>query len=196
MTDKELMSLDSQRVRHDENLMRLYIDLFRRIFYREPNCAGCTFSDDWRKLKAHITTPEIQGTNLNTMSNITFEIVGTNRNKIHRFVDSKGKVHRAYGWSMTEDFAQKFLASAKDEEELAQRKRIFKVLPSESLENPAEATQTVGGVTFSGALADQSRAKLEEIAQGVGIEETGKSAFKNKSLLVEAINAKTAEPND
>ena len=48
---KELVKLDSQKVRRDSNLMRLYINYFKDAFSFEPNCAGCTFSKDFKKLK-------------------------------------------------------------------------------------------------------------------------------------------------
>ena len=125
---KELVKLDSQKVRRDSNLMRLYINYFKDAFSFEPNCAGCTFSKDFKKLKNYVQNNNnkiIKKAKMET----TFKIKRKYLNKIFTYKKKGGNIiFRIYGKLMNEEFAVEYLKN-KTKEDLKTKKTYFELLP-------------------------------------------------------------------
>jgi len=49
MTKEELISKGKAKVRNTPSLLLIYIDLYKERFGKKPNCAACTFNDDWNR---------------------------------------------------------------------------------------------------------------------------------------------------
>ena len=56
MKIEELVKLKPETVRKDPELMPLYIKYYTEAFNIAPDCAGCTFSVDFKKLKKLVLT--------------------------------------------------------------------------------------------------------------------------------------------
>lgn len=133
----ELVRLDSKKVRRDNNLMRLYIKYFKDAFFYEPNCAGCTFSKDFKKLKNHVQNNHKTNKKEINMET-TFKLKRKHLNKIFTY-KKKGSnlIFRIYGRLMNEGFATEYL-KGKTKEDLKTKKTYFDVLPSEFKEKSKE----------------------------------------------------------
>lgn len=130
MTVQELVTLSSQKVRRDSDLMAFYIESFKAQFGKAPNCAGCTFSSDFIKLKSAIekgTKPQKEMTMRNTEEK-TFvlnkgipDILTYKRN---------GRNVRKFAKQIDEAFALEYLTLG-SKTEIAERKKQFRILPAE-----------------------------------------------------------------
>lgn len=136
MTRHELISIGSHRVRNDENLMAFYLQEYKEIFGREPNCAGCTFKNDWKKFENHVRLNTNKTITVMADQKKTFELNAKERNTIFTYVED-GRPVRSYGYKMTEDFAEKLLSTG-TEKQIAERKKAFKTLPKTSEEKIIE----------------------------------------------------------
>jgi hypothetical protein len=128
---KDLLKKDSAEVRRNPDLMLFYVETFTKTFGYAPSCAGCTFTSDWRKLSLHFYRKDDNNVvNLSTNNNSTimkefkFKII---ENVILKYVKD-GRTFRAYDNSAKLDFVLGFLTNGTDEE-LAERKKLFSVLP-------------------------------------------------------------------
>jgi len=125
MTADELIQLGFHKVRNDSHLMKIYIKHFKAKFGYQPNCAGCSFSDDWRKFA---------NTNHSNILIKPMEKTFTLRDNLaiysyKKTLENGTQVNvRTYGHSMTEEFARAYLTKG-TEEQIAARKAQFKVLP-------------------------------------------------------------------
>lgn len=137
MTVEELIKIDAKKVRNSSDLMAFYISAFKSKFGKAPNCASCTFKNDFQKLVKAIKNNE-EPIKLTTMENkeITFKLA-KREGKIISFVKN-GRTIRRYDNKLTEEFAIDYLTFGTKEEILERRKR-FKVLPAEiiALDNKA-----------------------------------------------------------
>ena len=129
MTVEELIIAGKDYVRSNPTLMSAYIETFGQIFGRKPDCAGCTFQNDWQRL-VNSQTIKIQ----KEMSNNNNSFILRDQHKIYTYIveDKKNKIRkpiRTYGNLMTEEFAESYL-SIGDEQTIEARKSEFKVLPS------------------------------------------------------------------
>lgn len=130
MTAQELISAGKDQVRSTPSLMSAYIEVFAGIFGRKPDCAGCTFNNDWQRL-VNSQTQQIQ--NLTTMSTNTFKL--RDQHKIYTYVNEDEETGikrpvRTYGNLMSEEFAEKYLTVG-SEDQIKERKAEFKVLPEQ-----------------------------------------------------------------
>lgn len=125
MQIEELVKLSSQKVRSDSNLMAIYIDAFKKTFGKVPNCAGCTFSADFTKLKkAVLKQTPIQKTK--KMADTTFKLK-RKLGKIHSYKKNGRTIH-FYDTNMTEEIAIEYLTYGTPEQ-IEKRKELFAVLP-------------------------------------------------------------------
>lgn len=132
MDIKDLILLNSDKVRRDSSLMAFYIESFFTVFGYRPNCAGCSFSSDWNKLVSLVRNGEKYVTlnfKQNKMEN-TFKLKKI-QNKIFAYRIDK-KTFRSYDNNFTESFVRDFLTYGNDEE-IAERKLLFSVLPKEEV---------------------------------------------------------------
>lgn len=124
MTVDELIKAGKSSVRNSPALMAQYKVLFKQVFGREPNCAGCTFNRDWERLTNSNNKIEI-------MSDKTFRLKKPGIIYSLDIEDKKFKRtirKRVYGNIMSEEFANDFLTIG-SKAEIEERKKLFAVLP-------------------------------------------------------------------
>ena len=128
----DLIKAGKNQVRNNSDLMTAYIQLFKEKFGREPDCAGCTFHNDWNRLinNSNPTNQEIMSD-----TNITFQLRDKNKIYSYDFKHKNGRMirTRVYGNLMTEEFAEKYLTEG-SEEELQERRSEFKTLPAKFID--------------------------------------------------------------
>lgn len=136
MTTKELVSLNPRKIRHNNELMQLYIQQFEAAFSYKPNCAGCTFNKDFNKLKKHVNSGS-KSTIINlkpeTMS--VYKIKPKFRAQILTYIKDK-RPHRTYGRNITDAFAKEFLKHG-TKEQIAERKKMFTISEQSKPTKPA-----------------------------------------------------------
>lgn len=140
MTVEELIKIDAYKVRRDSNLMRLYVEMFKERFGYAPNCAGCSFSSDFAKLRNSVLGITTKTQSKNTMKNTTFIFKGK-RHEIYSFRRGNAIVRR-YGYNLSEEFVIGFLTHG-TEAELRERRKLFSKLPDVLTESPNEETPIV-----------------------------------------------------
>lgn len=141
MEVKELIKLNSREVRGNSNLMAIYIEAFEKQFGYKPNCVGCSFNSDFQKLKNALnSTSHSQFLKKEIMAN-TFKLRQVKGEILTYRKD--GRTVRQYDNRMTEEFAIGYLSNG-TEEEIQERKKMFKVLPKELADAKAkkEAEET------------------------------------------------------
>lgn len=193
MTTKELVSLNPRKIRHNNELMQLYIQKFEAAFSYKPNCAGCTFNKDFNKLKKHVNSGS-KSTIINlkpeTMS--AYKIKPKFRAQILTYVKDK-RSYRTYGRNISDQFAKEFLTHG-TEEQLAERKKMFDAIPSQKQVKPTQDPVVSNSKPVEPTLElkekvevndRMSRSKLDEIASEKGL---NPDDYENKKLLAEAIN--------
>jgi hypothetical protein len=124
MNIEELIKKQPSEIRNSNELMMAYVSYFKKKFNYSPDCAGCTFSNDW-----NVFVSSVQNQNINFKKEImskSFEI--RDRSKIYSYRKEGQLVARCYGSDMTEEFANEYLANG-TQEEIEERKKEFKVLP-------------------------------------------------------------------
>ena len=129
---KKLLSLDPVTIRHDENLLRIFVDYFELAFGYVPNCAGCVFKKIHKQLHDRVFKQNIHYKNRTIMTNHV--VKPRNRSKIFTFINEKGKAKRSYGKNMTEDFAIDFLKYG-TKAEIEERKLLFESIPAQKIES-------------------------------------------------------------
>lgn len=139
MDVNELILIDSRKVRSDSNLMSIYIEAYQKQFGRKPNCAGCTFADDWKRFILAVRSgnePTRLTTNRKVMEQ-TFKLKKVQM-KILSYRQG-GKTFRLYDNKLNEGFVIGYLTNG-TEEELKERKALFSILP-ESLRDEPKAKE-------------------------------------------------------
>lgn len=132
MTKEELIAKGKTKVRGNSDLMLIYINLFQEQFGYKPNCAGCTFENDWKKFIAGNSKRTAAVNVANTLK--TFKLKKAGSDILHFKKD--GKTHRRYANKITEDFAINFLTYG-TETEISERKKLFDTLPEQFRDQPA-----------------------------------------------------------
>jgi len=132
MTVKDLILIDSSKVRRDSNLMLFYIESFFKEFGVKPNCAGCTFNSDWIKLVRKINGTENLVTLQKEKTMATF-VLKPSKVQILSY-KKDGRTFRKYNNSLTEEFVNEFLSNG-SEDEINDRKKLFSKLPKIKDEN-------------------------------------------------------------
>lgn len=140
MQIEELVKLSSQKVRGNSDLMAIYINAFKEVFGKTPNCAGCTFSADFTKLKK-VVLKQIPIQKTRKMADTTFKLK-KKLGKIHSYKKNGRTIH-FYDTNMTEEIAIEYLTYGTPEQ-IEKRKELFAVLPnlSEKQERESNDSQT------------------------------------------------------
>ena len=189
MTAKELVSLNPSKVRNNEELMRLYLETFRGVFGKEPNCSGCTFSSDFNRLKRHLMRPDVTiTTNTIDMKKHDFEVAPHFSKQILWYKDEKGQTHRSYGNAVTPEFVKGYLTHGSPAQ-IAARKRAFVALPTEDTKKAKSAVKTAENEPqklTAAVLGEKLRPELDQIAKGMGL---SPSDYTNKAKIINAILA-------
>lgn len=134
-TIEDLIKAGKDQVRKTPDLMSAYISLFEEKFGRKPDCAGCTFNNDWSRLIQNRTTIN---NNIEPMSGKTFKLRDASKIYTYAYQDKqtgRSLNKRRFGYLMEEDFAEEYLTNG-TEEQIEIRKKEFKILPEKF--RPAE----------------------------------------------------------
>jgi hypothetical protein len=132
MEVKDLVKKSSQEVRGNSNLMAIYIKYFKEYFGHEPNCAGCTFANDFTRLKRVVLSGGSQEQQIarikkqSKMDTKTFKLKKT-EGKILSFKKNGRTIH-FYDNNMTEHLAVEYLTNGTPEQ-IEERKKLFAILP-------------------------------------------------------------------
>ena len=123
----ELIKLDGRKVRENSNLMSVYIETFFNTFGYKPNCAGCTFNNDFEKLRRAINAGNrpVQK-HIIMEATKTFKLKKANGSILTYYVNKKP--FRMYDNRLTEAFAEAFLTNG-SKEQIQERKKLFSILP-------------------------------------------------------------------
>lgn len=135
MEASELILIDSRKVRSSPDLMSIYIEAYQNQFGRKPNCAGCTFADDWKRFILAVRSgnePTRLTLNKRQMDQ-TFKLKKVQM-KILSYREG-GKTFRLYDNKLTENFVLGYLING-TEEEIKERKALFTVLPEALRDEP------------------------------------------------------------
>lgn len=124
MTKEELILQGKHKVRGNSDLMSIYITLFEQTFGYAPNCAGCTFGNDWDRFvrSGKITTI------INIAMDKTFKLKKNSSEILFFKVEGDKRTFRSYANKFTENFAIQFLTHG-TKEEIENRKKLFELLP-------------------------------------------------------------------
>lgn len=143
MTVNDLILIDSTKVRRSPDLMAFYIQSFKEAFGYSPNCAGCTFNNDFNKLKQTIYTGQ-KSTSIqkNTFMG-TFKLKKI-QGKIFAFTSKDKKVHRSYDNNFTTQFVDGFLTNG-TAAEIVERKAMFAILPEKFSEKTSDENASADG---------------------------------------------------
>lgn len=125
MKFQDFIKLNKTKVRSDSNLMLLYIDLFYQKFGYKPNCAGCSFNNDWVKF---INTKTKNNFKIIEEMKSTFKLK-RNDSEILWYKKDK-QTFRIFANRATENFVKEYLVNG-TESEIEERKKRFSLLPIE-----------------------------------------------------------------
>lgn len=176
LTIEDLVKAGKNQVRSNPDLMSAYISIFEQAFGRKPDCAGCTFDNDWGKLVN-------SNQEIGTLMEKTFEIIDKGEIFAYNKFDEKiGRevTIRSFGRNMTEEFAREYLTHGTPEQ-IEERKRFFRVLPK--MEDSAEKKETQD-------LSKLSLDKLKKLAAQYPQEEW--KSLKKEDLIT-YLNSKEVE---
>lgn len=136
MEVKDLVRKSSQEVRGNSNLMAIYIKYFKEYFGHEPNCAGCTFANDFTRLKRVVLSGGSQEQKSRTKKQSKMEIKTFKLKKVEGKILSykkNGKTIHFYDNNMTEQLAVEYLTHGTPEQ-IEGRKKLFSILPKSIIE--------------------------------------------------------------
>src|SRR5690606_10060390 len=149
MEVKDLVKKSSQEVRGNSNLMAIYIKYFKEYFGHEPSCAGCTFANDFTRLKRVVLSGGSQEQKSRTKKQSKMETKTFKLKKVEGKILSykkNGKTIHFYDNNMTEQLAVEYLTHGTPEQ-IEERKKLFSILPNaliktiEVKEEVVEATE-------------------------------------------------------
>lgn len=187
MTTKELVSLSPKKIRHNNELMQLYIQQFEAAFSYKPNCAGCTFNSDFNKLKKHVNSGSKSTIiNLKPKTMSVYKIKPKFRAQILTYIKDK-RPHRTYGRNITDSFAEEFLKYG-TKEQIAERKKMFTIeeQPKPTKPTSAKDKEKASEPTPEGKAGAAKEPKEPAILEG-GAEETAKNTTAPKEPQGEAV---------
>lgn len=174
---EDLIKEEASKVRNTPALMDAYIHHFKALFGYEPNCASCTFSNDWNKFINATNQPK-------TMSNLqtdkkSFKL--RDELAIYTYIktlENGVKIPvRTYGYTMSEDFARKYLTIGTPEQ-LKDREKQFKILPKID-----ESNDNNDNNDNSDDLSNMSFKQLQEFATERGFPQDDWKSLKSKEKL-------------
>lgn len=113
----EFVRLDPNKIRRDKELMQLYVNFYEAAFSFLPNCVGCSFKTGLKKLARYANGAGKKTITYNQTSKTmerTFTLKNQFKLKILTYKKG-GRVHRAYGYNMTEEFAKELVEAGKSE---------------------------------------------------------------------------------
>lgn len=214
-TVEELVRLNPKTIRRDEKLMRFYIEVYKDAFSIEPNCAGCTFNRDFKKLKNFVAKggrSNVKPKNVEIMSSKRkYTIKPQFKNTILTYRVGN-RPFRAYGRSASDEFIEKFLSEG-TKEQITERKKMFanlglkkKSAKSEAKEPEAkpQGEPQAGGekksdgekynevVELKAQLKTMKRPEMDKLAKTL---ELNPEEYANKEVLSKAILEKVADSN-
>lgn len=138
MTVEEFIVIDSDKVRRSPSLISFYTELFFKTFGYKPSCSSCSFSTDYYKLKTELSLKKEKNfvdLSINNevqlkLNNMKVDVFKLKQIKHQILVYKKdGKVHRLYDHLLTDEFVKGFLTFGTPEQ-IEERKKLFKILPS------------------------------------------------------------------
>lgn len=161
MTRQELIKTDSRKVRNNERLMAFYLQEFEKVFGRKPNCAGCTFKNDWKKFTKKVNQQKTTKSLEIMSTKKSFKIQPKFKNTVFTYLEG-GRPKRSYGFNMTEEFAKNLLSKG-NKKQIEERKKAFAKLPGDIKEiAPSIPTGDGGMVLLSKATGAQLDAYAKE----------------------------------
>lgn len=127
MTIQELINTQSHKVRVNSSLMAFYIEAYSNAFGKQPNCVGCTFKNDFKKLVDFYKgkTNNIKQKQKEMEKTFKYKV---NERNIATYINEQGRKVRSYTNQMSEEFAIAYLTIGTDEQ-IEERKKEFKLLP-------------------------------------------------------------------
>lgn len=128
MKNEDLIKLSKEEILRSHK--QLYIERFRAVFGYKPACASCTFSTDFKKFKNKINgvEPIKPYLTMEKTDKKEYKLKPMYNSTILSFTD-KGRINRAYGREITDEFAKAFLTKG-SKEVLKKRAEMFSVIPS------------------------------------------------------------------
>lgn len=138
MEAQEFIKLNSREVRNSPSLMAIYADFYFQVHGTKLNCNTCGFDSKLKQLQNALRSKSVQPTKELLIMEKTFQLRQV-KGEILTY-KNEGKTVRQYDNRMTEEFAIGFLTHG-TEEQIAERKKMFKFLPKK-LETVKEENAT------------------------------------------------------
>ena len=189
----QIVKMGKVAVRNNATAYSLYQNLFKEAFGFTPECPTCGSINGhkhWQHFEAYTKGAEPLSLINNTlnMSKKSFEI--KNKSEIYSYTFEKNGrsiVARSYGDVMSEDFAKKYLETAKDDRELLQKRRSeFSKLPAGwVVDDEADVKSTTG---YPEKLADKKILAAEK-----GYPEDEYKNIRSNTDMVAYLDKKAAE---
>lgn len=126
MTEKELIDLGKSKVRNNKDLLALFKGFFRESFGRDARCTGCTGFKDFDLLKSKYYPTK----NPTRQMQVSRHTVLYPRERILAYLKN-GKVYRAKGSSITDNFLEEFLKYGNEKVYPNFRKMVIPLLEKE-----------------------------------------------------------------
>lgn len=194
MTAQQIIKMGKVAVRNSATAYPIYQTLFREAFGFTPECPTCGSVNGhkhWQQFEAFVggAEPTSLMQNNTIMSKQSFQI--KNKSKIYKFsMEKNGRsiIARSYGDVMTEEFAKKYLGSAKDDAELLQQRKMeFAVLPK-GYESDEAGDATGDAVVYPKKLADKKAYAAEQ-----GYPEDEYASIRSNDDMTAYLDGKAAE---
>lgn len=168
MSDKEFIELGSRKIRNNENLMAFYLDLFYQYFGRKPNCAGCSFSGDFKRLKRKILSNKPKKSiKMRKKKKGTYVLKKKYYGKILSYKNSEGRIIRRYGVDIDDEFAENFLKSNFGKLTKKEKQEMFEVQKKEvSPENGQKDAESEGSNESKGDTPKDDKDAVNEPGNG------------------------------
>src|SRR5690606_15767876 len=163
MEVKDLVKKSSQEVRGNSNLMAIYIKYFKEYFGHEPSCAGCTFANDFTRLKRVVLSGGSQEQKSRTKKQSKMETKTFKLKKVEGKILSykkNGKTIHFYDNNMTEQLAVEYLTHGTPEQ-IEERKKLFAILPNAIIE-PVEVKEEIVETTEEVVVISGEKYTLEK----------------------------------
>src|SRR5690625_3018682 len=122
--DISILEEKPEKVRENEEMMRSYIELYKSVFHKEPNCASCSFSNDFRRLQNYFKQHHKEQVMSNSKK---YKLNARHKDEMLRYAKD-GKTYRLYGRDINDDFAKAYLKHGK-KSELKNRADKFDHIP-------------------------------------------------------------------
>ena len=190
----QIIKMGKVAVRNNATAYSFYQNLFKEAFGFTPECPTCGSVNGhkhWQIFEAYVKGAEplsLINNTLQNMSKKTFEV--KNKSKIYSYTYEKNGrllIARSYGDVMSEDFAKKYLETAKDDPELLQKRRSeFSKLPAGwVVDDEADVKSATG---YPEKLADKKILAAEK-----GYPEDEYKNIKSNADMVAYLDKKAAE---